>query len=338
MSTARANSQEPKDDRAAGSAAAGAGAGAGAADLEDLLAKTSRTFALNIPLLPEPTRHQVTLAYLLFRIADTFEDATEWPPGRQGAALERFSGLLGEPDPAGARQAAREWVQPAPIDHSGYTELLAAAPAVLARYWALEDTAREQLRRHLRRTVERMAGYVRQVADEGQVRLQSLGELQEYCYAVAGIVGELLTELFLLGRPELREVAGELRRRSRAFGEALQLVNILKDSAFDHAEGRTYLPPEVDRGEVFALARADLRQAAAYCRALQRAGAERGLVAFNALPAALAWAALDAVEVGGPGSKISRPQVIEIATRLEAALDAGEPALRFGAEDKIPAP
>jgi phytoene/squalene synthetase len=32
-------------------------------------------FALAIPLLPEPTRNRVGIAYLLFRIADTFEDA-----------------------------------------------------------------------------------------------------------------------------------------------------------------------------------------------------------------------------------------------------------------------
>ncbi len=44
--------------------------------LEELLIKTSRTFALSIPLLPEPTRREVTVAYLLFRIADTLEDGS----------------------------------------------------------------------------------------------------------------------------------------------------------------------------------------------------------------------------------------------------------------------
>ena len=44
--------------------------------LQDQLVKTSRTFALAIPLLPQPTARQVTVAYLLFRIADTFEDAS----------------------------------------------------------------------------------------------------------------------------------------------------------------------------------------------------------------------------------------------------------------------
>ena len=54
-----------------------------AARLEELLVKTSRTFALSIPELPEPTRREVTVAYLLFRVADTLEDATRWEPVTQ---------------------------------------------------------------------------------------------------------------------------------------------------------------------------------------------------------------------------------------------------------------
>ncbi len=53
------------------------------ADLDELLVKTSRTFALSIPPLPEPTRRQVTVAYLLFRLIDTVEDASHWPKQRR---------------------------------------------------------------------------------------------------------------------------------------------------------------------------------------------------------------------------------------------------------------
>ncbi len=64
------------------------------ADLADLLEKTSRTFALSIPVLPEPTRREVMIAYLLFRIADTFEDAAHWPPEKRIAAIGDFNALL----------------------------------------------------------------------------------------------------------------------------------------------------------------------------------------------------------------------------------------------------
>src|SRR4051812_37988052 len=53
-------------------------AGRPTADIDRLLLRTSRTFALAIPELPEPLRREVGVAYLLFRIADTFEDANRW--------------------------------------------------------------------------------------------------------------------------------------------------------------------------------------------------------------------------------------------------------------------
>ena len=64
--------------------------------LDQLLERTSRTFALSIPLLPEPARREVTLAYLLLRIADTLEDGIQFHPngGRSSAATAdgRLSG------------------------------------------------------------------------------------------------------------------------------------------------------------------------------------------------------------------------------------------------------
>jgi farnesyl-diphosphate farnesyltransferase len=66
------------------------------ANLDSLLEKTSRTFALSIPMLPEPTRRHVSLAYLLFRVADTFEDAARWPRDRRLAALDDLALVVGE--------------------------------------------------------------------------------------------------------------------------------------------------------------------------------------------------------------------------------------------------
>ncbi len=297
------------------------------ADLEDLLIKTSRTFALSIPLLPEPTRREVTVAYLLFRIADTFEDSASWGRAKRIEALETFCGLLAEPAPRETRRFAEAWTAGVPIDHRGYQELMSEVPFVLDAYFALGERAREIVRGHTVRTAEGMAGFVARTDDGGELNLEDLEDLRGYCYVVAGIVGEMLTELFLLDRRNLEPVAGRLRARSRLFGEALQLVNILKDASFDVTEGRAYLPPGVGRGEVFRLARDDLRAATEYTLALQQAGAERGLVAFNALPVLLAVATLDKVEAEGPGSKISRPEVYRIVEQMEYALDRDLPVI-----------
>lgn len=296
-------------------------------DLDQLLEKTSRTFALSIPLLPEPTRREVTLAYLLFRIADTFEDAALWPREQRIAALEDFCGLLEDPTSDAVERLSKVWVAELPLRHEGYLELLEETPFVLAEFAQLSPEGRDLVKVHTQRTAQGMAGFVSRTGDDGELSLRDLQDLRDYCYVVAGIVGEMLTELFLLGREPLAEIAPYLRARSRLFGEALQLVNILKDAAFDAKEGRVYLPEGLPRSEVFELAHDDLEAATEYTLALQRAGAEKGLVAFNALPALLAWATLDKVAEEGPGAKISRQQLWSIIGELEKALEEGRPAI-----------
>lgn len=294
--------------------------------LDELLQKTSRTFALSIPELPEPTRRQVGLAYLLFRIADTFEDAEAWAPERQVAALRAFVHLLEVDDRRAAFELARASLVEPPSTHAGYLELLGELPEVMASFWALDGEARTLIGEHTRRTALGMAEFVARRSGTGVLELASLEELAAYCYVVAGIVGEMLTELFLLARPQLAASAPYLRQRSASFGEALQLVNILKDAAGDETVGRRFLPAGVAKAEVFAQARRDLTEASAYVRALQSAGAPRGLVAFTALPVRMAVASLERVEEQGPGAKLSRPEVAAIAAELARALAAGEAA------------
>jgi len=295
------------------------------ANLDTLLEKTSRTFALSIPMLPEPTRRHVSIAYLLFRIADTFEDAALWPRAKRLVALDDLARLLETRGGEGA--ASARWLADAPVAHAGYLELLREAPAVMEAYWAVPATARAVLRRDLMRTVSGMAGFVRRGDVRGNLRLASMRELRDYCYVVAGIVGEMLTELFLLDAEALRPYASRLRRRSRFFGEALQLVNILKDANSDATEGRVYLPPGIDRACVFALARRDLDLAAVYVGTLQSAGAPDGFVAFTGSPAVLASATLDRIEATAPGAKLTRAEVGALMERMFENLAAGLPLL-----------
>ncbi len=306
------------------------------ADLEDLLLRTSRTFALSIPRLPEPTRSEVTVAYLLFRIADTFEDAAPWPQERRLRALEELCGLLEDPETpdasAAARRATEAWTAGEPPSaHEGYLDLLAAVPEVIAAYRALSAPARREVAAHTVRTARGMAEFVRRHDERGLLALGDLDELQRYCYVVAGIVGEMLTELFLLSTPALEAAAGALRERAGRFGEALQLVNILKDSAADEREGRSYLPASVPRERVFALARRDLEVAGEYVGLLQQGGAPPGAVAFTALPVELAWRTLDRVEERGPGSKLRRDEVGAAVARVEARVALGRLPVRLPA-------
>ena len=298
------------------------------ADLEDLLVKTSRTFALSIPQLEGATRRQVTLGYLLLRIADTLEDAAVWGREQRVEALFRFADLLTDPGETvddAAEAVVESWLQDPPSHHEGYLELLESTGEVLSAYEALDPAARSVIGRHVRRTTTGMAHIVMGADRDGELQLAGIPDLRDYCYVVAGIVGEMLTELFLLGAP-LEPVAEALRRRAATFGEALQLVNILKDSTADADEGRTFIPSARDRKAAFELARADLLIAGEYVDRLQSAGAPRGYLGFTGLPVRLAWVTLDRVEEQGPGSKLTRPEVATLVAAMHADLDAGRSA------------
>jgi farnesyl-diphosphate farnesyltransferase len=298
-------------------------------EIESLLQKTSRTFALTIPYLPEPIRDEVGIAYLLFRIIDTFEDAVLWPPSLRIEALQQFVGLLDRP-PAEAQALTDSWTRKPPVEHQGYRELLARTPYVLAQVERLRPEARAVLRTHLARSAEGMAGFVRRIQPGGQLQLDTVDELRAYCYAVAGIVGEMLTELYLLACPALRAVAGDLRARAAEFGEGLQLVNILKDARPDAAEGRSFLPRLAPLAEVFALARRDLAAANTYVDLLRQGDADDGLVAFNAFICKLSTANLTILRDQGLGAKLTRMTVAKIAAEIAAGIGDRRPT-RLGA-------
>lgn len=282
-------------------------------DLARLLAKTSRTFALAIPLLEEPLATQVGIAYLLFRIADELEDAPLWQRDRREHALVSFARWL---DDAEAPEWKRLVAEQAPTSSEGCLELLARADDVRAAARSFAPEVAGAMLAHTKRTALGMAEFVARQDERGGLVLESVEDLQRYAYVVAGIVGELLTDLFAFADAGVARVRGALDAEARAFGEGLQLVNILKDAAADACEGRAYVPRDVPRAEIFALARHDLERAARYVETLASANAPRGVITFCDLPVRLAVATLDRLEQGAP--KLGRDEVMQIYAAVTA--------------------
>ena len=198
--------------------------------IEDLLLKTSRTFALSIPLLDAPLRQQIALAYLLFRIADTFEDAETWAPEKRIEALERFEKMLQEQaDDQAWKEATKAWSSQQPSEHEGYIELIEEIPFVMQTFFTqVSPEAQQVISHHTIRTTQGMVRFLTQMDHEGSLRLDTLQELRDYCYVVAGIVGDLLSELFLLEETSLKALDAEEKagwlKQGVAFGEGLQLT------------------------------------------------------------------------------------------------------------------
>jgi len=83
--------------------------------------------------------------------------------------------------------------------------------------------------------------------------LKDLCELDSYCYYVAGVVGEMLTELFCDYSQEINKNRSRLLKLGISFGQGLQMTNILKDIWDDKKRGYCWLPQSVFNHNGFEL-------------------------------------------------------------------------------------
>ena len=212
-----------------------------------MLGKTSRTFALNIQVLPMGLRRQILLAYLFCRMADTLEDDEEMAESAKISLLQMFRGLF---PPAADRQARleafRESLPPEWAASERWDRLL-----VYHCRWILPQLSEfpagviDAISRCVDEMSLGMIDFTRKQADtrSGQVLIATVEDLDRYCYYVAGTVGNLLCELFTLHSPLIgKRRAKALRALSVSFGLGLQLTNILKDIQEDRSRNVSFIP------------------------------------------------------------------------------------------------
>jgi farnesyl-diphosphate farnesyltransferase len=211
----------------------------------------SRTFALTIPVLPDALAMVMTNAYLLCRIADTIED----DPGLESEQKSRFHArfVAVVTGTEGAAQFAADLApllseRVLPAEH----DLVRNTAAVIRVTHACTADERAALTRCVTIMCRGMPEFQRNKSLRG---LEDLDELAEYCYYVAGVVGEMCTELFCLHCPELAPKREVMLRLAVSFGQGLQMTNILKDIWDDRQSGACWLPRSV-----FAHGTADLAQ------------------------------------------------------------------------------
>jgi 4,4'-diapophytoene synthase len=209
----------------------------------DVLPRVSRTFALNIRLLNGEFGESVRVAYLLCRAADALEDS--WPNQRGAIVRGRFERFLAAL--AGGEAALADLAsEAASLDGSrADLSLVAHLHHVMGAFRALPKPHHEAVRAGVEVLASGMARFAARAADrpEAVPYLDTEAELHEYCYVVAGCVGEMLTRLFETthgaGSPDS---AARRLTLSPIVGEALQLTNILLDWPSDIRRGRCYVP------------------------------------------------------------------------------------------------
>ncbi|MFA6241360.1 MAG: phytoene/squalene synthase family protein [Candidatus Hydrogenedentales bacterium] len=215
-----------------------------------ILPDVSRTFALTIPQLPERLRLVVGNAYLLCRIADTVEDATSLPIDEKVRFSQEFVRVV-----AGEAPAERFADDLAPRLTAGTLDaergLIANTPRAIRITHSFSDAERAALTRCVRIMSEGMDEFQEGRFTDG---LRDLPHLDAYCYHVAGVVGEMLTDLFCAYSPEIAARREEMQKLAVSFGQGLQMTNILKDIWDDHKRGVCWLPQQTFSETGFNLA------------------------------------------------------------------------------------
>ncbi len=206
-----------------------------------LLEGVSRTFALTIPQLPSGLYSAVANAYLLCRIVDTIEDEVSLNVEQKTHFCSAFIDIVKTGH--NAESFSKELApllsnQTIPAEHS----LIGLTPRVIKITHSFDT---EQIDA-LSCCVETMAkGMPIFQALDLHAGVKTMADMDEYCYYVAGCVGEMLAKLFCHYSADINIHKDKLLQLSVSFGQGLQMTNILKDIWDDAKRGVCWLPQDI---------------------------------------------------------------------------------------------
>ncbi|WP_432740402.1 phytoene/squalene synthase family protein [Methylobacter sp. G7] len=206
-----------------------------------ILEGVSRTFALTIPQLPEKLYGAVANAYLLCRIVDTIEDEVSLSSEQKKYFCSEFIHVVktgNNSEPFAVELAPLLSEQTIPAEHA----LIHVLPRVIQITHKLDPDQIEALATCVETMAEGMPIFQAMDLHGG---LETLADMDRYCYYVAGCVGEMLAKLFCHYSPEIAQHKDELLSLSVSFGQGLQMTNILKDIWDDAERGVCWLPQDI---------------------------------------------------------------------------------------------
>ena len=206
----------------------------------EILRHVSRTFALTIPELPHALRIVISNAYLLCRIADTIEDDKSMSIEKKKEYSDLFIDVVKKNKDADLF-AEKLFTLLSPEATDAEHNLIANTKKIIRITHSFNSRQRKALERCVSTMCKGMSKYQDLETLNG---LKDIDDMNEYCYYVAGVVGEMLTELFCDYSSEIDVHQNELMKLAISFGQGLQMTNILKDIWDDHERGACWLPSD----------------------------------------------------------------------------------------------
>ena len=212
--------------------------------LGPVLKDTSRAFYLTLRVLPGNLRIPLGLAYLLARTADTIADSKTTSTDERLQRLLEFRGLV---EGKGGADMVLPLARTAGEGLGGAErELVGAMPKIISMLDSLDEMDRFRVRQVVVTLTQGMELDLTYFREGGVTAFETLEQLDEYTYLVAGCVGRFWTQMCMAHNPRLGSWnADEMSEKGIRFGKALQLTNILRDVPKDLRLGRCYLPLKV---------------------------------------------------------------------------------------------
>lgn len=300
----------------------------------NILPKVSRTFALNIEQLDGEIYRTVLIGYLLFRIADTFEDNNYRDEKDKIADLKDLSLLFEGDKDLSERLRLYEPLKSLWKENSHEKELIENGHKILKCYFDIPDKYIKIIDPLIAEAIEGMIKFkkLKLKSKNNIFQLNDTRELEEYCYYVAGIVGVMLTNIFC-EKEGIKNNKTELEKYQIHFGLALQLVNIIKDYKKDIERGWCYIPLTITQkhkinpdnignltiGQQQGIIRDISRPAVTYLDSTLKyikllPMEERSIRMFCIIPFVLAYRTLVKI-IRMEGNKLSREEVVYLMDR-----------------------
>ncbi len=213
-------------------------------DLETLLKNTSRSLYLSVQALPRAMRPAFSVAYLLCRYADTIADTPLLPAERRLYWITRFPSIIENQPQEEIAQLAREIKGGS--DNPYEKILIENLRPCLDAFNKIPNDQKPFILEVARAVCDGMQIDLQTFPHEKNAPVaafQTEKELENYCRLMGGKPGKFWSRL-IFSTTQIPTEKETFFKLGEHIGDALQIVNILRDLPKDLQIGRCYFPRE----------------------------------------------------------------------------------------------
>ena len=209
-------------------------------DIDTLLKNTSRSLYLSVRALPKNIRGAFGIAYLLCRYADTIADTDILPAQRRLYWVNRFPSLLQTQNPDEEQQLIHEISGQSTNPHE--TELIKNLQPCLNIFNQIPEQQKSFILEVVQNVCEGMKLDLSFFGTGEKLRSFDTDEqLKNYCRLMGGKPGRFWSQL-IYHSSKISIPEEDFYQLGEKIGDALQIVNILRDLPKDLQLGRCYFP------------------------------------------------------------------------------------------------